>query len=151
MIRHNVFDNNRGARLVFRNGDRNIAYSNMFIRGSGGVRVKWANNILIFNNYFDGSESSINDNAAGLDYFSPNLKNINFIHNTFINGTVDFGDLLVSKADVSINFINNIFYKNNTGNLLFSSSKNAKLKFTEAGATFEGNLFDTSDAIIVAQ
>ena len=47
MIRHNVFDNNVGAMLVFRNGDKNIAYGNMFIRGSGGVRVKWANNILV--------------------------------------------------------------------------------------------------------
>ena len=78
------------------------------------------------------------------------MKNINFIHNTFINGTVDFDVLLVNKADISIHFINNIFYKNDTGNLLFSSSKNANLKFTEA-AYFEGNLFDTSDATIVAQ
>ena len=78
------------------------------------------------------------------------MKNINFIHNTFINGTVDFDELLVSKADVSINFVNNIFYKNDTGNLLFSSNKKASLKFTEA-AYFEGNLFDTSDATIVAQ
>jgi len=78
------------------------------------------------------------------------MKNINFIHNTFINGTVDFGDLLKAKADVSINFINNIFYKNDTGNLLFSSSKNTMLKFTET-AYFEGNLFDTSDATIVAE
>ena len=78
------------------------------------------------------------------------MKNINFIHNTFINGTVDFDVLLVNKADVSINFINNIFYKNDTGNLLFSSNKKASLKFTEA-AYFEGNLFDTSDATIVAQ
>ena len=150
VIRHNVFDNNVGAMLVFRNGDRNIAYSNMFIRGSGGVRVKEANNILIFNNYFDGSESSIKNNAACFDFVEPNLKNINFIHNTFINGTVDFDVLLVNKADVSINFINNIFYKNDTGNLFFSSNKKANLKFTEA-ATFEGNLFDTSDATIVAE
>ena len=94
VMRHNVFDNNVGGKLVFRNGDKNIAYSNMFIRGSGGVRVKWANNILVFNNYFDGSESTIDDNAACFLYEAPNIKNINFIHNTFINGTVDFSDLL---------------------------------------------------------
>lgn len=59
VLRYNVFDQNVGGMLVFRNGDKNIAYSNIFIRGSGGIRVKEANDILCFNNYFDGSNSTI--------------------------------------------------------------------------------------------
>jgi hypothetical protein len=155
VIRYNVFDKNVGGMLVFRNGNKNIAYSNIFIGGSGGIRVKEANDILCFNNYFEGSSSSIKDNAMGFDYLSPNCKNINIIYNTFIDSTIDFGDLLISpKKDTSINFTNNIFYKRNSGKLFFSSSKTTStdnyLKFTNA-VQFEGNLFETSDSTLLAE
>ncbi len=96
VIWFNVFDNNVGGMLVFRNGDNNIAYGNMFINGSGGIRIKEANNILCFNNYFDGSATTIKENAIVLDYISPNCKNINFIYNTFFESTIDLQQLIVS-------------------------------------------------------
>ena len=46
--------------------------------------------------------------------------------------------------------IGELGYKYDTKNLIFSSLNNANLKFTEA-TTFEGNLFDTSDATILAE
>jgi hypothetical protein len=151
VLRYNVFDRNVGGMLVFRNGNKNIAYSNIFIRGSGGIRVKEANDILCFNNYFDGSKSTIKDNAVAFDYVSPNSKNINFLFNTFVESTIDFGELLVSpKKDTSIKFTNNIFYNNNNGKLFVSSSKTSDLKFSNA-AQFEGNLFETTDSNVSAE
>jgi hypothetical protein len=157
VIRYNVFDKNVGGMLVFRNGNKNIAYSNIFIRGSGGIRVKEANDILCFNNYFEGSNASINDNAIAFDYLSPNLKNINFIFNTIIDWSIDFGDLLISpKKDTNINFSNNIFYKKNSGKLFLTTSKpntstnTNDLKFTNI-VQFEGNLFETSDSSVLAE
>ena len=40
--------------LCFRNGDNNVAYSNFFINARG-IRVKEANNIYCYNNYFENS------------------------------------------------------------------------------------------------
>jgi hypothetical protein len=94
VIRYNVFYSNAGADIVFRNGDNNIAYSNIFVNGSGGIRIKEANNILCFNNYFDGSINDKKDNAVTFDYISPNCKNIYFIHNTFVNSSIDLEQLV---------------------------------------------------------
>ena len=94
VIRYNVFDNNVGADIVFRNGDNNIAYSNIFVNGAGGIRIKEANNILCFNNYFDGSINEKKDKAVSFNYLSPNCKNIYFIHNTFVNSFIDLEQLV---------------------------------------------------------
>ena len=50
ICRYNTFTNNPEGMLVFRNGDRNIAYSNFFINGSGGIRIKEARDIYCYNN-----------------------------------------------------------------------------------------------------
>ena len=57
VIRYNTVINNPGAQFVFRNGDNNVAYSNYVLGGSGGFRVKQANNIGIYNNYVEGYTS----------------------------------------------------------------------------------------------
>ncbi len=150
VIRYNVFDNNKGAMLVFRNGDNNIAYSNIFIRGSGGIRVKEANNILCFNNYFDGSLTDLVNNAIKIDYTEANEKNVTFIHNTFIESTIDLGELLVfPKKETSIYFVNNIFSKKIiAADSFFTSSKaaiapNLTLTLSDI-ANFDSNIFELS-------
>ena len=55
VIRYCTFTNNQDAMLVFRNGNDNVAYGNFFI-GAGGIRVKEANNIYCYNNYFENLE-----------------------------------------------------------------------------------------------
>lgn len=145
VIRYNVFDNNAGGMLVFRNGNRNIAYGNIFIRGSGGIRIKEANEILCFNNYFDGTSSI--ENAITFDYISPNHQNIKFIHNTFINSTIDLGELIVSpKKNTSINFINNIMSKKLAKDIFVSSSKAPINLLLSDTADFDGNIFDVIDS-----
>ena len=54
VIRFCTFRNNKDGMLVFRNGNDNMAYGNIFI-DAGGIRVKEANNIFCFNNYFENS------------------------------------------------------------------------------------------------
>lgn len=149
VIRYNVFDRNVGGMLVFRNGNRNIAYGNMFIRQSGGIRLKEANDILIFNNYFDGSVSNVINNAIAFDYIDPNLKNINILHNTFVESSIDVGELLVSpKQQTSINFVNNIFYKKKA-NVFFTSSKSKEDKLLLSNIlNFNGNIFDSMETLI---
>ena len=145
IIRYNVFDRNIGGMLVFRNGDKNIAYGNMFIRGSGGIRFKEANDILCFNNYFDGSISTSKDFSMAFDYLDPNLKNINIIYNTFINSTIDLGELVnFPKKNTKINFFNNIFNKKLT-NLFLDPTSKSKLMISEA-LNFFGNIFYKNDS-----
>ena len=40
--------------LSFRSGDYNVAYGNWFL-GAGGIRIKEADNIYIYNNYFENA------------------------------------------------------------------------------------------------
>ena len=55
--------------MVFRNGNDNIAYGNFFIN-AGGIRVKEANNIYCYNNYFENSGVGGTMDAVKLDYQS---------------------------------------------------------------------------------
>jgi hypothetical protein len=144
VIRYNVFDNNNGGALVFRNGDRNIAYGNIFLRGSGGIRVKEANDILCFNNYFDSINASKNF-ALSFDYLSPNLKNIHFIHNFFYDSNIDIEQLTSSRKDTSIYFINNMFYRTPDTPLFYAEEKSITLSNV---ANFSNNIFDTSDDFV---
>jgi Chondroitinase B len=128
-LRYNTFRNNPDAMMVFRNGNDNIAYGNSFI-DAGGIRVKEANNIYVYNNYFERSGVGGTMNAVTYDYISPNLKNINFIHNTFVeSGLID----LSSGATLNT-WANNVFDKS-SGSIFTGST---------AGISWAGNIYNGS-------
>ena len=130
VVRYCTFTNQQNAMLCFRNGDNNVAYSNFFIN-AGGIRVKEANNIYCYNNYFENSGVGSSAEAITYVYVAPlvpptaasprtlNLSNINFIHNTFYNcGDMDLG----GNGPVNNTWANNILRKA-SGNL-FSNNNN---------------------------
>ena len=141
VIRFCTFTNQQNAMLVFRNGDNNVAYSNFFIN-AGGIRVKEANNIYCYNNYFENS--GVGADAITFVYVAPlipptqasprtlNLNNINFIHNTFYNcGDIDLG----GNGATSNTWANNIF-KKSSGDIF----NNANSGTSWAGNIYQGTL-----------
>ena len=129
VVRYCTFTNQQNAMLVFRNGDNNVAYSNFFIN-AGGIRVKEANNIYCYNNYFENSGLGSSADAVTYVYVSPsapttldpprtiNLNNINFIHNTFYNcGDIDLGGIGATNNT----WANNIFKKNSNAGDIFNN------------------------------
>jgi len=147
VVRYCTFTNQQNAMLCFRNGDNNIAYSNFFIN-AGGIRVKEANNIYCYNNYFENSGVGSSAEAITYVYVAPlvpptaasprtlNLSNINFIHNTFYNcGDMDLG----GNGPVNNTWANNIFRKA-SGNL-FSNANN--------GTTWLGNIHQGTVGITI--
>jgi hypothetical protein len=132
VIRYCTFDYNPEGMLVFRIGNRNIAYSNFFMHGSGGIRVKETNDIYCYNNYFETSGASGDMEAIRFDYVSPNLNNINFMFNTFVEcGNIDLG----GSGPISVTFANNIF-KKASGNIF--TNPNGQTSW--AGNIYLGNL-----------
>lgn len=126
LIRHCTFTNNQNAMLVFRNGDDNAAYGNFFIN-AGGIRVKEANNISCSNNYFENSGVGGTADAVTLDYVSPNLANIAFVHNTFVEcGKIDLG----GPGPTNNTWANNVFTKS-SGSIFVNPN---------AGAAWAGNM-----------
>lgn len=125
-LRHNTFTKNQDAMMVFRNGNDNIAYGNYFI-DAGGIRVKEANNIYAYNNYFERSGVGGTMNAVTYEYVSGNLQNINFIHNTF----VDSGVIDLASGATANTWSNNIFDKG-LGNIFTGSI---------AGISWAGNIY----------
>ena len=141
VIRFCTFTNQQNAMLCFRNGDNNVAYSNFFIN-AGGIRVKEANNIYCYNNYFENSGVGSSAEAVTYIYVTPlvsppitvppartlNLNNINFIHNTFYNcGDIDLGGI----GATSNTWANNIFKK----------SSGSIFKNANAGTSWLGNIY----------
>lgn len=126
VLRYNTFTNNQNAMMVFRNGDNNAAYGNYFI-GAGGIRVKEANNIYCYNNYFERAGVSGTMGAVKYDYISPNLKNINFLYNTF----VDCGDINLGGTGPTNNTWANNIFKKTAGNIFTGST---------AGISWAGNI-----------
>jgi len=114
VVRYCTFTNQQNAMLCFRNGDNNVAYSNFFIN-AGGIRIKEANNIYCYNNYFENSGTTTGSNnadAVTYVYYTANttnvLDNINFIHNTFYNcSNIDLGGI----GPTNNTWANNIFKK----------------------------------------
>jgi hypothetical protein len=93
VVRYCTFQNNKEGMLVFRNGDDNMAYGNSFIN-AGGIRVKEASNIFCFNNYFENSGVGGGASSVYLEYLPGNLRNINFLFNTFHNcGPINLGGI----------------------------------------------------------
>lgn len=135
-IRFCTFTNQQNAMLVFRNGDNNAAYGNFFI-DAGGIRVKEANNIFCYNNYFENAGTGNSADAITYDFVSPNLKNINFIHNTFVScGNIDLG----GKGATNNTWANNIF-KKSIGNIFTNAN---------TGTTWVGNIYLGSLGISIA-
>ena len=143
VVRYCTFTNQQNAMLVFRNGDNNVAYSNFFIN-AGGIRVKEANNIYCYNNYFENSGVGSSADAVTFVYVAPlipptpasprtlNLNNINFIHNTFYNcGDIDLG----GNGATSNTWANNIF-KKSSGDIF----NNANSGTSWAGNIYQGTL-----------
>ena len=143
VVRFCTFTNQQDAMLVFRNGDNNVAYSNFFIN-AGGIRVKEANNIFCYNNYFENSiDAIIYIYVAPLvppTVLSPrtsNLNNINFIHNTFYNcGDIDMG----GTGATNNTWANNIFQKSSRA--IFSNPN--------LGTTWVGNIYQGTLGITIA-
>lgn len=126
VLRYNTYKNNPDAMMVFRNGNDNVAYGNFFI-SSGGIRVKEANNIFCYNNYFENSGVGGTMNAVSYIYVSPNLQNINFLHNTFVEcGLID-----LASGATNNTWANNIF-KKKSGDIFLGSS---------AGIAWAGNIY----------
>ena len=126
VLRFNTFTNNQNAMMVFRMGDNNIAYGNFFI-GAGGIRVKEANNIFCYNNYFENSGVGGTMNAVSYIFVSPNLKNINFVHNTFVEcGLID-----LASGATNNTWANNIF-KKTSGDIFMGSP---------SGIAWAGNIY----------
>ena len=143
VVRFCTFTNQQDAMLVFRNGDNNVAYSNFFIN-AGGIRVKEANNIFCYNNYFENSIDAIIyiyvTPLVPPTVISPrtsNLNNINFIHNTFYNcGTIDMG----GTGATNNTWANNIFQKSSRA--IFSNPN--------LGTTWVGNIYQGTLGITIA-
>ncbi len=131
ILRYNTSVNNQRAMFCFRNGDNNIAYGNFFI-GAGGIRVKEANNIYCYNNYFEHSGVGGYTDAVTYVYFTDNttyvLNNINFSHNTF----VECGNIDLDHGAVTNTWANNIF-KKSSGNIFTGST---------TGIAWAGNMYD---------
>ena len=138
ILRYNTMYNNPDAMFVFRRGDNNVAYGNFFIN-SGGIRVKEANNIFCYNNYFEKSGVGGTMNAVSYIYDTSNstyvLDKINFIHNTFVDcGIIDFGGTGATNGT----WANNILKKTGT---IFQNAN--------AGTTFKGNIYSGTLGITI--
>ena len=134
VLRHNTMRNNPDAMFAFRNGDNNVAYGNFFFK-SGGIRIKQANNIYCYNNYFQNTTPPIY-----LMYFdSVSGNNNNFIHNTFYRGEPIIIDTGINKK------------KNNTwANNIFYSDSATILSGTKTGQTFIGNIYQGKIGFTIA-
>ncbi len=120
MCRYNTFTDNPGGMLVFRAGNRNVAYGNFFLAGAGGVRTKEGHGHDVVNNYFETGAAD----ALRVEYVSSDpAADIRVVHNTFVNmGVIDLG----GQGPVGMLFANNLFDK--PGALIFSND-NGKTSF----------------------
>lgn len=106
VYRFNTFEDNPVAELVLRHGSEAIVYSNFFLNGKGGVRVREGQNHYIYNNYF----YEIDDRAIYLQNESSDpLDNINIAFNTI----VDCSEVILGRdgsfRPTNVTFANNIF------------------------------------------
>ena len=132
IVRFCTFTNQQNANLSFRNGPNNVAYSNFFIN-AGGIKIKEANNIYCYNNYFYNSVSPVSLVYISGSIYANILNNINFIHNTFVecSNPIDLGGTGVTNNT----WANNIF-KRSSGSIF----SNANTGTTWSGNISSGNL-----------
>ena len=119
--------------LVFRNGNDNMAYGNIFI-DSGEIRVKEANNIYCFNNYFENSGIGGRAGSVNFDYVAGNLQNIKFLFNTFIN-----------SAPISLG--GNGALLSRWSNNLFSNKSGPIFQDSNQGTKWLGNIYQGSSGL----
>lgn len=133
-LRYNTMRNNPDAMFSFRNGNDNVAYGNFFVR-SGGIRIKQANNIFCFNNYFEeaglGQTTGLpggGTRAAYVEYFGPGYgSGLRFVHNTFYHCGPSQLDAVAGP--------------NTWANNLFDAGTGTLFSGTGAGTSFAGNLY----------
>jgi hypothetical protein len=101
--------------------------------------VKEADNVYVYNNYFENANIYNNEASLMMDYVSPWLNNINVMHNTFVNSGYIASTGATTTA-TSIKFADNIF--------LASSAVNKGQIFLDlntfngvSGSTFYGNIY----------
>ena len=137
VIRYCTNDNNPEGMFVFRNGDRNVAYGNFFINGSGGIRIKEAIDSYCYNNYFETSGVSGDMNAITIVYVSPKPSNVYFYNNTFVDcGNIDLG----GTGPANVWFANNIFKK--SSGAIFQNANNQ--------TTWIGNIYTGTPGISIS-
>lgn len=119
VFRYNTFENNPKAELVLRHGAEGVVYSNFFLNGMGGIRIKEGQHHAVFNNYFAGIKKyPINLQNYGVDP----LDNITIAYNTFVNSQ----NIRLGKAGANppkhVTFANNIFYNNHAESLFMDAT-----------------------------
>lgn len=125
VLRWNTMRNNPNAMFVFRNGDANVAHGNFFLR-SGGIRIVEANDVWIYGNHFEYAGVGGTMAALAYDAVSPNLTNVNVIHNTF----VEPGVIALGSGGAANTWADNLLVK--ASGTLFSG--------TPTGIRWTGNL-----------
>jgi hypothetical protein len=133
VIRYNTFRNNPNAMVSFRNGDYNVAYGNFFL-GSGGIKIKQASNIYLYNNYFESSSTPVSFIDVSM-YPNPSTyeNNIVFQNNTFNHcGNICLG---TSQTQRGNSFYNNILY-------------NTSVTAPNTLVAFEGNIYFNSKGVV---
>lgn len=119
VFRYNTFENNPKAELVLRHGDEGVVYSNFFLNGMGGVRIKEGQHHVVFNNYFAG----INKYPIYLQNYSIDpLDSITIAYNTIVNCQ----NTRLGKAGAyppeHVIFANNIFYNSQSEKLFMDAT-----------------------------
>ena len=133
IIRYNTVLNNQAAMVCLRNGNHNVVYGNFFLN-SGGVRIKQASQISIYNNYFENSQLSfIMDDVSGYPNPTSYQNDIVLAYNTFNNcpGALTYSGITTQTGNA---LVNNIIYKTN----LFPPTT------TTAKVTITGNIYKNS-------
>ena len=108
---------------------------NLFI-DSGGIRVKEANTIFAYNNYFERAGLGGKMDAVTYDFVAGNLQNINFIHNTF----VECARINLSSGATNNTWANNLF-SGGSGNIFAGSAD---------GISWVGNLYSGNLGVDIA-
>jgi hypothetical protein len=145
ILRYNTMVDNQAANFCFRYGDDNVAYGNFFIR-SGGIRIKEANNIHCYNNYFqncgDGTVSApikfVYDKTSVVSH----LNYLNFVNNTFVNDSGVGGspiDLDSPSATNNGNVAITTFTNNTFANNIFNYSTGSIFSGSTLGISWAGN------------
>lgn len=130
ILRYNTVRNNQESSgkytgaFCFRFGDYNAAYGNYFL-SSGGVRVKQANDIAIYNNYFYNSYAPLvfdDVSESSLGTTTTYQKAVTVQFNTFYNNKAAIS--LGTAAFTSGTWENNLIFNNGT-TALFSGETGA--------------------------
>ncbi len=140
ILRYNTMVDNQLANFCFRYGDDNVAYGNFF-KNSGGIRIKEANNIHCYNNYFencgDGTVSAPIKFAYDNTSVVSHLNYLNFVNNTIVGGSSIELDTYSATNNGNIpitTFTNNTFANN-----IFKYATGSIFSGSTTGISWAGN------------